>query len=293
LFHYLAPIQIPDQDGVMRPLSEWTPASDPKFNSRNILAFDLDDTLTEDSELMASALAALKKSHAAGLRNVLVTGRPASWADALLRLLPFEAAVAENGSVVFWKDPVRIGNVERLYWESGHYVSHPPTRETQAHLLKLSEDVLARFPKFLIATDQVFRLYDIAFDFAEACRPALALSEAQALADYCESLGFSAKVSNIHVNVWKGNFTKIEGLRCLVEGIWRSELKKNVIYTGDSPNDGPLFGVVDISVGVANVHDFIKAGVSFTPPQFVTRAAFGDGATELIEHRLRFMRALP
>lgn len=271
----------------MRALSEWTPASDPHFDLRSILAFDLDDTLTEDSELMASALAALKKSHAAGLRNVLVTGRPASWADALLRLLPFEAAVAENGSVVFWKDPVRLGNVERLYWEAGHYVAHPPTRETQEQLAQLSKDVLARFPKFLLATDQIFRLYDVAFDFAEARRPALALSEAQALADYCESQGFSAKVSNIHVNVWKGNFTKIEGLRCLVETVWRSELKRNVIYTGDSPNDGPLFGVVDISVGVANVQDFVKAGVSFTPPKFVTRASFGDGATELIEHRLR------
>jgi hydroxymethylpyrimidine pyrophosphatase-like HAD family hydrolase len=156
----------------------------------------------------------------------------------------------------------------------------------------LSKDVLARFPKFLLATDQIFRLYDIAFDFAEARRPALSLSEAQALADYCEAQGFSAKVSNIHVNVWKGNFTKIEGLRCLVETIWRSELKRNVIYTGDSPNDGPLFGVVDISVGVANVQEFVKAGVKFTPPQFVTRACFGDGATELIEHRIRLAGGL-
>lgn len=271
----------------MRALSEWTPQSDPGFKARSILAFDLDDTLTKESELTASALEALRKSRAAGLKNVLVTGRPASWADALLRLLPFEAAVAENGSVVFWKDPHKEGNIERLYWENGTYVSHPPTRATQEVLAQLGAEVLKKFPKFLLATDQAFRLYDIAFDFAEALRPALSFQEAQMLADYCESKGFSAKVSNIHVNVWKGSFTKIEGLRCLVEKIWKGDLKRHVVYTGDSPNDGPLFGEVEVSVGVANVQEFTKAGVRFTPPCYVTQASFGDGAAELIAHRLR------
>ncbi|MEO5666526.1 MAG: HAD family hydrolase [Bdellovibrionota bacterium] len=270
----------------MRPLSEWTLSEDPEVRSRRILAFDLDDTLTEGSELMSSALSALGKSRAAGLKNVLVSGRPASWADALLRLLPFEGAIAENGAVVFWRDPKNPGNVERLYWEEGAYVVHPPSSETQHKLRALRDEVLAKFPKFRVATDQLFRLYDVAFDFAEAVSPALSLTEAEELADFCSVRGFSAKVSNIHINVWKGNFTKIEGLKCLVEKIWKADLKRDVIYTGDSPNDGPLFGTVDISVGVANVRDFIDAGVKFTPPKFITRRRCGDGAAELIEHRL-------
>jgi len=286
VFHCLAPLQIPDQNKEMLPLSEWTTKTDPDFAARSILAFDLDDTLTEDAELVPVALEALAKSRRAGLRNVLVTGRPASWADALLRILPFEAAVSENGSVVFWKDPQRQGNIQRLYWKDGSYVPQAPSAETQANLFRLRDEVLKKFPGFSLATDQNFRLYDLAFDFAEAVRPALSLAEAQELADHCESRGFSAKVSNIHVNVWKGSFNKVEGLRCLVEGVWRRDLKRNVVYTGDSPNDAPLFGVVDVSVGVANVNDFVKAGVKFTAPRYITRAPFGAGAAEFIAHRL-------
>jgi HAD superfamily hydrolase (TIGR01484 family) len=270
----------------MQDLRDWTASSDPHFGERTILAFDLDDTLTEDSELTVEALEALFRAREAGLTNVLVTGRPASWADALLRLMPFDAAVAENGSVVFWKSAKKPGAIERLYWKDGDYVAAPPSEQTQKALAHFSSEVIAKFPKFRIATDQSFRLYDVAFDFAESVRPALSLGEAQELADFCASHGYSAKVSNIHVNVWKGDFTKIEGLRRLVEGEWKKKLARNVVYTGDSPNDGPLFGAVEVSVGVANVRDFVAAGVTFSLPRFVTRRNCGEGAAELIAHRI-------
>ena len=270
----------------MQDIREWTREADPRFSERSILAFDLDDTLTKDGELTVEALSALRVSRSKGLKNVLVTGRPASWADALLRLMPFDAVVAENGSVVFWKSPDKEGVIERLYWQDGCYVTHAPNRDVQDRLVLFSREVLAKFPGFAISTDQSFRLYDVAFDFAEALRPALSFNEAQELADYCVSRGYSAKVSNIHVNVWRGDFTKTEGLRCLIEDVWKLRLAQNVVYTGDSPNDAPLFGVVDISVGVANLREFEKAGIKFTRPRFVTLESFGQGAAELIFHRI-------
>ncbi|MBZ0134206.1 MAG: HAD hydrolase family protein, partial [Rhodocyclaceae bacterium] len=49
---------------------------------------DIDDTLTTEGRLTAAAYAALERLHAAGLKVIPVTGRPAGWCDHIARMWP-------------------------------------------------------------------------------------------------------------------------------------------------------------------------------------------------------------
>ena len=270
-------------------ISDWTPESDSGFAGKNILAFDLDDTLTENLVINLDTVNMLSEAQKAGLKTVLVTGRPFGWADALVRLLPFSSAIAENGAIVFEKKEGSSENVDCWYWtdDSGYSKDIVP-QERVGELHSLRTEVLKLFPRVKIASDQASRLYDVAFDFAERVEPRLNFKEAQEIADFCESRGFTAKVSSIHVNVWRGLFSKREALSFLVNSIWGQDLEKNVVYVGDSPNDAPLFSAVETSVGVANIHSFLEDGLKFPMPKFVTNAKFGDGAGEVIQQKLKY-----
>ena len=68
-----------------------------------------------------------------------------------------------------------------------------------------------------------------------------------------------AKISSIHVNGWFGDYDKLSMTRLLFEEVFNENLesvKDQVIFTGDSPNDAPMFGYFPNSVGVANVIHF-------------------------------------
>ncbi|HKA90106.1 MAG TPA: HAD hydrolase family protein, partial [Haliangiales bacterium] len=58
---------------------------------------DLDGTLTTGGRILPSTYQALAALAVANVSVVVVTGRPAGWGDALLRLWPVAAVVAENG----------------------------------------------------------------------------------------------------------------------------------------------------------------------------------------------------
>ena len=73
---------------------------------------DLDGTLTSDGRLDRATTAALFELFEAGLPVVLVTGRPAGWGHALASLLPFAAAVTENGGLTFVPE---VGGFRKLY----------------------------------------------------------------------------------------------------------------------------------------------------------------------------------
>ena len=51
------------------------------------------------------------------------------------------------------------------------------------------------------------------------------------------------------------------------------------IFTGDSPNDGPMFDFFSYSVGVANVKNF--SDKLETPPKYVTVNSGGEGFSEV------------
>lgn len=240
---------------------------------------DIDDTLTTDGRLTAEAYAALERLHAAGLRVVPVTGRPAGWCDMIARLWPVAAVVGENGALWYAMDH----GARRM---RRHHVQDDATRAAaRARLEALAAEAMARVPGSRISADQPFRAFDMAVDFAEDAGP-LPLTEAERIATVFRAGGAMAKVSSIHVNAWIGEWDKLAGLRHLFATLWQplELVLDQVAFLGDSPNDAPLFGAVPLSVGVANVAPFLP-GIACAPA-YVTVGAGGAGFVEFAEAAL-------
>jgi hypothetical protein len=126
---------------------------------------DIDDTLTDDGRLGAAAYGALERLHAAGLKVVPITGRPAGWCDLIARQWPVDAVVGENGAFYFWLDRTARKLKQRFLQSDA---------EREAGRIKL-EALRALIPREVkgagIASDQPYRLADLASDFCEAVPP--------------------------------------------------------------------------------------------------------------------------
>jgi hydroxymethylpyrimidine pyrophosphatase-like HAD family hydrolase len=60
-----------------------------------------------------------------------------------------------------------------------------------------------------------------------------------------------------------------------------NDVKDQVVYTGDSPNDVPMFAYFPHSVGVANVRQFEK--VMAPGPVWITTREGGYGFAEMVD----------
>ena len=234
---------------------------------------DIDDTLTTDGKLTAPAYAALARLQAAGKRVVPITGRPAGWCDHIARMWPVDAVVGENGAFYFF---LADGKLQRRYADPAEV-----RREKRARLDRLAGNILRDVPGAALAADQAYRETDLAIDYCEDVPP-LGLEEAERIAQLMRAAGLTAKVSSIHVNGWFGGYDKLAMARRLFAERFSLDLdaaNRSVVYVGDSPNDAPMFGFFENSVGVANVRRF--AGRLAAEPKFVTQASAGAGFAEL------------
>lgn len=242
------------------------------------LLFDIDDTLTTAGRLTAAAYGALERWHAAGRIAVAITGRPAGWCDQIARLWPVDAVVGENGAFYFQHCE---GRIYRRFQEP------ESAREAQrARLGQIGRRILAAVPGCALASDQPYRETDLAIDYCEDVAP-LALEDAERIAALMREAGLNAKISSIHVNGWFGDYDKLAMTRQLFAERFDTDLVRanpQFVYTGDSPNDAPMFGFFERSVGVANVARF--AGRLATVPRYVTPSASGAGFAELVSHLL-------
>ena len=231
---------------------------------------DVDGTLTTGHRLASTTLAALEALAAAGLPVVLVTGRPAGWAEAWTRQLPVHGVIAENGGLWLWLEQ---GALRRGYAEA------PGERErNRARLREEVARVLAAEPGARLSSDSAYTEVDLAIDHAEDVR--LGPAAAQRLVAALEARGVRAVPSSVHVNCWLGDFDKASAARAYLAGPLGGRVPEaRAVYVGDSFNDAPMFRAFARSVGVANVRDVL--GSIAHAPAYITDAPGGAGFEEL------------
>ncbi|WP_262300258.1 HAD-IIB family hydrolase [Microvirga sesbaniae] len=249
--------------------------------SLRVVLTDIDDTITTEGMLTASAYGALERLHRAGFIVIPVTGRPAGWCDHIARMWPVDAVVGENGAFYFRYDRGRK-TMEQRFWASPDELAR-----NRAKLDAIEADVLASVPGTALASDQAYRLADLAIDFCEDV-PALPEAEVDRIVAVFERAGAQAKVSSIHVNGWFGDYNKLTMAKTLLADVFGmdwDQARKAVIYAGDSPNDEPMFAAFPVSVGVANIRAFAHRLVS--KPAYVASGRSGEGFVELAELLLK------
>ena len=236
---------------------------------------DIDETVSTHSRLTAEAYDAMEALKKAGFRVVPVTGRPAGWCDHIARFWPVDAVVGENGAFWMWHD-----DKERRL-RTRFVQSEAERAEGRRRLEAVRAQVLRDVPGAGIASDQPYRAADLAIDFCEDV-PALPHAEIAHIVKIFEAHGAHAKVSSIHVNGWFGDYDKLTTSRLMMRELFGVDLeaaRTRYVFSGDSPNDAPMFGFFPNAVGVANVRDF--AADMDHLPRWITAARSGAGFVEL------------
>jgi HAD superfamily hydrolase (TIGR01484 family) len=238
---------------------------------------DIDDTLTFKGKLPAVVLAAMENLMRAHVRVVPITGGPAGWCDHIARLWPVEGVIGENGAFYFRYDNRRRKMIRR-YWKSDD-----DREQDRKKLDAICKTVLTEFPGCAVAADQRYRDADLAIDFCGDVVPALPYASAESIKAIFEAAGAMAKISSIHVNGWFGDYDKLSMSRLMFKEVFKQDLdqiRDQVVFCGDAPNDAPMFAFFPHSVGVANVRAFqnqLEAS-----PTYVTRSEGGFGFAEMV-----------
>ena len=241
---------------------------------------DIDDTLTIDGRLPAAVFTAMEALVSAGIDVVPITGRPAGWCDHMARMWPVAGIVGENGAFYFVYDDFRKKMIRR-YWKE----DDERQRDGQK-LVQLQQKILAKVPGCAVSADQSYREADLAIDFCEDVPP-LSTDEVAKIEALFQQAGAQAKISSIHVNGWFGDYDKLAMTRCFFQEVFEKSLDdicEQVLYSGDSPNDQPMFAYFHHSVGVANVMDFKDQMTDL--PAWITAKPGGLGFSEMVAQLL-------
>lgn len=243
--------------------------------SLDFLFTDIDDTLTDEGQLHPHAYKAIWSLAKAGIKVVPVTGRPAGWCEMIARLWPVEGIIGENGAFYFRYTQKKMHR--HFYFDETIRI------ENQKKLASLQKEILQSVPGSAIASDQFCRLFDLAIDFCEDIPP-LKPGDVQKIVSIFKHHGAQAKVSSIHVNGWFGEYDKLTMVLQYLEKEWTitpTKAQSIAGFSGDSPNDEPMFAYFPFSFGVSNILDFKDSLTS--PPQFLSKHRGGNGFVEIAE----------
>ena len=238
-----------------------------EINEIKVLLFDLDGTFVSDDRLKSSTFECLEKLRQKNIKRIAVTGRPAGWCDLIARWWPVNSVIGENGAFSYTISDGRI--IRKTFDSSSSLSAH------QKKLNLLFDDIKSNFGDVHLAADQPFRQWDLALDISE--EHDLHEDKVKEIYDFCISNGANAAISNIHLNVWYGNYNKLDmSLKILDE--WNLK-EHECMYIGDSPNDSPMFNHFSFSVGVKSVLKYKDIMGHF--PSYLTTGDSSEGFEEL------------
>lgn len=251
----------------MRPLSD---AHENEFSKVSFVLTDVDDTLTYCGKLSARTYAALERLQIAGVKVILVTAASAGWCDQMVRMWPIDAVIGENGGFYSVR---RAGRVGRIYW-----LNERERTNAEQRLLEIQRHIESVVSSAKLAADQAFRLTSVAWD-----RPSNS-ADTTRIIDALRGSGVHASANSLWVLGWYGDYDKLMMARRMMSEVYGFDIdntRHEVVYVGDSTNDGPMFSHFPNSVGVSTVVEFLSQLA--TPPTWVTEGPGGDGFVEVAD----------
>ena len=241
-----------------------------------VLLFDIDDTITTDGFLTADAYKAIEDLANAGIAVAAITGRPAGWCDMIARFWPVKGVIGENGAFYYSYDHTNSKMIRQL---------HPDVKQEISRINrfdKVKSRILTEVQGAAIASDQPFRIADLAIDICEDIAP-LSQSDINQIKTIFEEEGATAKISSIHVNGWFGSYDKLTMTQIFASEILNLDIKisnDTIIFVGDSPNDSPLFDFFKNSCGVANIKEYEQ--ILEAKPKWIANKRSGAGFCEIV-----------
>ena len=239
-----------------------------KLKKAKVLLFDLDGTFVDGNHLQASTYNSLENVVKNGLKTVVVTGRPAGWCDLMARWWPVDSVIGENGALSY---SMIEGQIQRDFFDSSLSLE-----KSDKFLTSLLEEIKSKFGEINLAADQAFRQWDLALDISE--ENIMPMDKVKKIYDFCLRKGANVAISNIHLNIWYGNYTKLDMAMRLLEK-WKIDVEE-CIYIGDSPNDEKMFKEFPFSVGVKSVEKYTKIMNNY--PKYITDKDANQGFEELV-----------
>ncbi len=236
---------------------------------------DIDDTMTTDGQLTSEAYNCLWKLREKKIKVIPVTGRPAGWCEMIARLWPVDGVIGENGAFYF-----------RYVNKKMHREYDPGTQPVESNQQKLSaikKEILDNVKSVAVASDQFCRQMDLAIDFCEDV-PKASEEDIQKVVSIFKKHGAQAKVSSIHVNGWFGNYNKVSMTKLFLKREFDLDLTKiqsKIAFSGDSPNDEPMFELFENSFAVANINRFLNQIKN--RPKYIAKNECGLGFVEIVE----------
>ena len=249
----------------MEPLSK---LSQNELEKVKVLMFDLDGTFVADDNLQSSTYRSLEKLRSHHIKTVVVTGRPAGWCDLIARWWPVDSVVGENGALSY---SMINGKMQREIFDSAISLEN-----SQKLLGLLFKEIKSNHNGVNLAADQMFRQWDLALDISE--ENCIDIEEVKDIYDFCIAKGANAAISNIHLNIWYGNYNKSAMALKLLEK-WNIDIEE-CIYIGDSPNDAQIFKQFPLSVGVSSIIKYLDLMSDY--PSYVTVNDANKGFEELV-----------
>jgi len=237
---------------------------------------DVDGTMTTGERVDAATYAALEKLGEAGIPVIMVTGRPAGFGFAFMKMTGCLACVAENGGVTF----VREGR--KVIKQYGVPAASLP--EWRRRMSDAAVDVMSKVPGARLSSDSKYREVDLAIDWNEEVQ--LSREDAETCVAMLQKAGFAAVRSSVHVNFGPPHFDKLSACMQVVKRVLGGDTNNLApyVYVGDALNDAPMFEGFPTSVGVANIRTWWDE--LSHKPAYITERPEGAGLRELVEHVL-------
>jgi HAD superfamily hydrolase (TIGR01484 family) len=242
---------------------------------------DVDGTMTTGERIEASTYEALERLNESGTPVIMVTGRPAGWGQAFMKMLPVLAVVTENGGVTF----VREGRRQhKLYG-----VPQASLPEWRRRMNDAAVEAMSKVSGARLSSDSKYREVDLAIDWNEEV--SLTREDAEVVVHMLRKAGFTAVRSSVHVNFGPPHFDKLSACMTVVRQVLGGDANdlSPYVFVGDALNDAPMFGGFPTSVGVANIKAWWDE-LTFKPA-FLTELPEGAGLRELIAHLMSLPKA--